>query len=119
MGMDTSSLLEGLNPSVDDQDEHDTFEDSLEMNFISSLRPQIVQVQPEAVAANPECQINIVENYSHEESTQMVTPTDNIPRMNLSAPQKADVDEEEEPDDDEYQPYIEPEVLISREGKRK
>ena len=49
----------------------------------------------------------------------MVTPTDNIPRMNLSAPPKADIDEEEEPDDDEYLPYIEPEVLISREGKRK
>lgn len=55
MDMDTSSLLEGLNPSIDDDQEHDTFEDSLENNFISSLRPQNVSIQPEIVAANSEC----------------------------------------------------------------
>ena len=39
----------------DDEADHDTFEDSLENNFISSLRPQNVSIQPEVVAANSEC----------------------------------------------------------------
>ena len=94
--MDTSSLLEGLNPSIDDDAEHDTFEDSLENNFISSLRPQNVSMQPEVVAANSECQLNVIppSDDKHEESTQMLTQTNLSPTTMLPPCQPSDLPEE-------------------------